>query len=134
MKYANDIDELKTLVKDLVKATERNNDMVQELIHHSERQARQDLFEVVNSLKSLVSGIHALKDTLHLEVTHSEDTRRKDNASFRKGREEDSDLNKSGKEVWHTNTNWLVGEGNYSLDASDIGTQIFSNKTRDPGK
>ncbi|GJD08353.1 hypothetical protein Gasu2_26600 [Galdieria sulphuraria] len=133
------VDELKTSVKNLVKATERNNDMIEELIHNSERQTRQELVEVVNCLKSVVSGMQVLKDTIHLEVSQSGNKRHQDNLAISNGmqsyqREEDLVRTKSEKEVWRSNKNWLVGEeDDYSLDANGIGTQIFSNKIRDPG-
>ncbi|GJQ09889.1 hypothetical protein GpartN1_g1680.t1 [Galdieria partita] len=132
------VDELKTLVKSLVKATERNNDMIEELVHKSERQMRQDLFEVVNCLKSVVSGMQIFKEALHREPSHSEDKLRQDNVAILNSmqgyqREEDFNRSKSEKEVWHSNKSWLVGDDNYSLDANGVGTQIFSNKIRDPG-
>jgi len=132
------IDELKTLMKNLVKATERNNDMMEELIHNSQRKTREELNEVLTCLKSVVSGLQALKDIRTSEAIHSEENgRRQDNVVILKGsqkEQDERDFSKSESQTWQPNRNWLVGEDNYSLDASGIGTQIFSNKMKDPGK
>ncbi|KAK4522752.1 hypothetical protein GAYE_PCTG14G0642 [Galdieria yellowstonensis] len=130
-------DELKTLMKNLVKATDRNNDMMEELIHNSQRKTREELNEVVTCLKSVVSGLQALKDIRTSEAIHSEENgRRQDNVVILKGsqkEQDERDFSKSESQTWQPNRNWLVGEDNYSLDASGIGTQIFSNKMKDPG-
>jgi hypothetical protein len=135
---AGRIDELKTLVKNLVKVTEKNNDMIEELIRNSERQARQELYEVVNSLKSIAFSMQVIKDAHYVKGAHSVNRNVENDVAALKEiqgyqREGGLDNAYSDKETWQPNRNWLVGEDNYSLDGSGIGTQIFSNKIRDPG-
>eukprot|EP00871_Galdieria_phlegrea_P005288 jgi/Galph1/5760/GphlegSOOS_G4331.1 len=151
--FEDEIASLKTQVANLMKVTERNNEILEEVIRKTEGQNREELFEVVHALKSVVSSFHTLSQSMthakhssplassadnQLSMfpgTNSRNTERQNlNVAntmngYPSGHEPeplavDKDRN------WSSRTSWLFGQDENFPNSNSLGTQIFSERTR----